>query len=196
MNLLVINQGSGSRVPRQFLSWWINQLSKDLVKALARSRSKKNVQKIKGKELVLVFLSQAEAKKLNKTYRGKNYVTDVLSFAPSDDECVGDLAISLDKVRLQAREHHLHVWEELGYVVIHGVLHLLGYDHETNDADAKVMFALQDRLFEELCHRYERGKQNELGNRINRSKATHTRPRRKIPRTSGVSLTSLKKKDA
>jgi probable rRNA maturation factor len=53
-------------------------------------------------------------------------------------------------LKRQAREHKLSFQHELGYMVLHGILHLLGYDHETSEADAEKMFAIQDEVFEKL----------------------------------------------
>jgi probable rRNA maturation factor len=60
------------------------------------------------------------------------------------------LAIAPEVIKRQAKEHGLLFREELGYMVLHGFLHLLGYDHETSERDARVMFKLQDQLFEEI----------------------------------------------
>jgi probable rRNA maturation factor len=56
----------------------------------------------------------------------------------------------MDVIAVQAREHGLLVREELGYMIIHGFLHLLGYDHEKSPGAAEKMFNIQDQLFEKL----------------------------------------------
>lgn len=68
-------------------------------------------------------------KRLNKLYRGKNYATDILSFAPKEGT-LGELVLCLPTIRSQARRNGLGTKEELGYMLVHGVLPLLGYDHE------------------------------------------------------------------
>ena len=89
------------------------------------------------KALDIIFLKAPEAKKLNKKFRNKNYATDILSFA-GDQELFGELVICPQVLEKQAKEHGHSFRAELGYMLIHGVLHLLGYDHE-NPADAEVM---------------------------------------------------------
>ncbi len=106
--------------------------------------------KYRGRELVIAFLDQGPAKKLNQKYRGKNYATDVLSFGSEDPSQLGELVICPQVIVRQAKEHGLANRHELGYMVLHGILHLLGYDHETSERDAKRMFALQDKIFERL----------------------------------------------
>jgi probable rRNA maturation factor len=142
MQLQIINQ-SRRPVPQRFLQAW--------VRAMSRLAARKiNPKRYREKELVLVFVGAREQRKLNKTYRGKDYATDVLSFESLEPGSLGELVICPEVISRQAKEHGLLVREELGYMVLHGFLHLLGYDHETSERDAKKMFKLQDELFEEL----------------------------------------------
>lgn len=98
----------------------------------------------------LVFVSDAEIKKLNARHRAKNEPTDVLSFSflegddwPSDG-CIGEIIISVDTLRKQAKaqKHALH--EEARVLFVHGLLHVLGYDHE-KPSDLKAMLALEQK---------------------------------------------------
>lgn len=141
----VLSHGS-LRKPTSFVKWWCEQLTQELPQ---------KHRKVVSLTLTVYFVSEKEGRRLNSGYRKKDYVTDVLSFDPVEEGSLGELAISLDQVKRQAKDHHLHVWEELGYVLTHGVLHLLGYDHELNEVDAKKMFRIQDRIFNVLCNRYE-----------------------------------------
>ncbi|MCB0363567.1 MAG: rRNA maturation RNase YbeY [Bdellovibrionales bacterium] len=102
------------------------------------------------KEVVIVFLSSEEAQRLNREFRHKDYATDVLSFSSGDPSCLGEIVISLDKIRQQAKQHRMGVKEELSYLVLHGLLHLLGFDHERSEAEAKSMFRLQDSIWEKF----------------------------------------------
>lgn len=131
-----------ARIPRQFLTLWLDSLIQFLP---IRDR-----QKLRGKEITLVFLSRTEAKKVNFQFRRKNYATDVLSFA-GQGEILGDLVLCPEVLKAQAKEHGLSFEAELGYMVLHGVLHLLGYDHEDSEAAARRMFRLQDQIFAKLC---------------------------------------------
>ena len=78
-------------------------------------------------------------RKLNKQYRHKNRPTDVLSFPLADERCptlLGDVVISIDTARRQARQRKRAFADELRALLIHGILHLLGYDHEVSDSEA------------------------------------------------------------
>lgn len=89
---------------------------------------------------------------LNKTYRNIDKETDVISFALEDDKKViskvrvlGDIYISIDKAESQANEYEHSLKRELSFLTIHGMLHLLGYDH-MNSEDEKKMFSLQEEI--------------------------------------------------
>ncbi|MEJ5284623.1 MAG: rRNA maturation RNase YbeY [Brevinematia bacterium] len=95
----------------------------------------------------------------NKTYRGKSKPTDVLSFSfieakeedfPIDIKELGDIIISIETMKKQAKEFETTEEEELARLTIHGVLHLLGFDHEKSEEDERVMFEIQDRYLEEF----------------------------------------------
>ncbi len=143
MELLIVNQ-SKTAVPRKFLTLWVGKLSKELRKrkVLTKEQSKR--------ELTLVFLDKKPAKKLNLEFRGKDYATDVLSFDSLEPSSFGELILCPDVLKKQSKEHKMTYQLELGYMVLHGVLHLLGYDHEASATDAEEMFKIQDRVFEAL----------------------------------------------
>ena len=143
MILQILNQ-SKQRVPRQFLEQWLSACEKELVK-------KKVLQaKDLKKELVLVFLAKKPAQALNLEYRGKNYATDVLSFDSVDPDSLGELILCPEVLKKQALEHGLSYQLERGYMVLHGLLHLKGFDHERSEAEARQMFAIQDSIFDKL----------------------------------------------
>jgi len=76
---------------------------------------------------------------LNRQYRHKDRSTDVLSFPLADERCptlLGDVVISVDTARRQARQRKRAFADELRVLLIHGILHLLGYDHEVSDSEA------------------------------------------------------------
>ena len=93
--------------------------------------------------------------KINKEYRGIDRPTDVISFALEDDKQIdlpdlrvlGDIYISYDKVISQAKEYGHSNKRELCFLAVHGLLHLLGYDHMTKDDEIK-MFGLQKELLD------------------------------------------------
>jgi probable rRNA maturation factor len=108
-------------------------------------------------ELSLLLTDDAEIRRLNKTYRNLDHATDVLSF-PQDEDAVnesgdtllGDVVISVETAARQAEEHHLSFNEELILLAIHGILHLLGYDHERSPQDARIMKDKTQVIFENL----------------------------------------------
>lgn len=109
----------------------------------------------KERELTVVFLDPAPAKKLNHTYRKKNYATDILSFEGATPMELGELVICPQVLQMQAKEHHHGFRAELAYMLIHGVLHLLGHDHERSHKEAQKMFQIQDQLFDRLRNQFD-----------------------------------------
>lgn len=89
-------------------------------------------------EMELLLTDNAEIQELNRTYRGKDRPTDVLSFGLEDDTNLGQLVISVERTEEQAKEVGNTFEEELRFLFAHGTMHLLGYDHEV-PADEKIM---------------------------------------------------------
>ena len=87
-------------------------------------------------------MSDREIRRLNATYRRQDRTTDVLSFLDEDDD-LGDVAISVPAARRQAAEGRHGVERELRILMLHGLLHCLGHDHETDDG---TMERLERRL--------------------------------------------------
>jgi probable rRNA maturation factor len=96
-------------------------------------------------ELSLSLVRDAEIRRLNRAYRGKDRPTDVLSFSLREGEfadvarALGDVVISLESARRQGRENGVTLGEEVTRLLVHGILHLVGYDHETSAADERRM---------------------------------------------------------
>jgi probable rRNA maturation factor len=94
------------------------------------------------RDATIVFVSDAAIRKLNRQFRGKDYATDVLSF-PSQPESfetgtetnLGEIVISLDRAQAQAKENGLSLVNEVEQLILHGLLHLCGHDHETDDGE-------------------------------------------------------------
>jgi probable rRNA maturation factor len=86
----------------------------------------------RGRRITCLITNDRELRRLNRLFRGKDYATDVLSF-PDDDG--GDIAISLDRAIAQARQHRHRVADEIRILMLHGVLHLSGMDHETDSGE-------------------------------------------------------------
>ena len=115
-------------------------------------------------EMSLTFVLNPEIRELNRDYRGIDRATDVISFAIEDDDDLtnlpaeiraerpvelGDLVISIEKVAEQALFLNHSADRELGYLLVHGFLHLNGYDHE-EPADEEKMFTLQEEILDGL----------------------------------------------
>lgn len=147
MKYNLLNHSSIS-MPRSFVQSWLNALEKELIREKIVSKAIKK--KSKEIELTVVFIDSANMRKLNREFRKRDYATDVLSFESHERQSLGELAICPQVLKKQAKEHGLSFKEELGYMLIHGVLHLLGYDHEKSPKEAKVMFTLQDAIFDRL----------------------------------------------
>ena len=90
-------------------------------------------------ELSILLVSDAEMQRLNRRWRGKDRPTDVLSFPQEADGLLGDVVISVDTARRQAAEQRTTLGREADRLLIHGLLHLLGYDHERSAAEARRM---------------------------------------------------------
>jgi probable rRNA maturation factor len=98
----------------------------------------------------IAFISDRAIRDLNRRFRGRNSATDVLSFPNERDAFenqsevnLGDVLISIERAEAQAAEHGLEFDEEVAQLILHGLLHLCGYDHETDEGE---MNALELRL--------------------------------------------------
>jgi probable rRNA maturation factor len=111
-------------------------------------------------ELTVLVTDDARVHGLNRDYRGVDSPTDVLSFgddgdagfvlAPGQPRYLGDIAISFERVVAQAADYGHSVQRELAYLAAHGTLHLLGYDHEEDPAEAAAMRAREEAAMAEL----------------------------------------------
>ncbi|MEN3779936.1 rRNA maturation RNase YbeY [Priestia megaterium] len=112
-------------------------------------------------EVSVTFVDNDRIQEINHQYRHKNQPTDVISFAleeMGEDEmqiigdemprALGDIVISIPKAHEQAEEYNHSFMRELGFLTVHGFLHLLGYDHETSE-DEKEMFTRQKDILEQ-----------------------------------------------
>ena len=101
------------------------------------------------------FVTPSDMKRINRAYRGKNKVTDVLSFCLSDNSVKGvrviegELLFSYNKAKEQALDRGHSTRDEITFLLVHGLLHIIGYDHEKTK-DAKKMFALQTQVLKKL----------------------------------------------
>jgi probable rRNA maturation factor len=120
---------------------------------------KENIEE--GTELSVTFVDNRRIQEINKEYRNKDAATDVISFAMEEmgeDEMkiigadiprvLGDIIISIERTKEQADEYGHSFDRELGFLALHGFLHLLGFDHMT-ESDEKVMFTKQKEILDE-----------------------------------------------
>jgi len=102
--------------------------------------------------MTLRIVDEAEGRELNRSYRGKDYATNVLTFVYDDEKLLmGDVVICAPVVSKEADAQHKDPLAHYAHLSIHAALHLQGYDHEDN-ADAAAMEALETRLMLKLCY--------------------------------------------
>ena len=105
------------------------------------------------KELSLILVDLDEITRINREYRNKDYATDVISFEDEEDEeYLGDIFISIDKAIEQAKEYGHSIEREFAFLLVHGVLHLHGYDHIEYEEEQE-MFKLQKEILERLNYK-------------------------------------------
>ncbi|MGG0187360.1 rRNA maturation RNase YbeY [Bacillus rhizoplanae] len=113
-----------------------------------------------GAELSITFVNNERIQEINREYRDKDQPTDVISFAMEDmgegeleivgvdmPRMLGDIIISIPRTKEQAEEYGHSFERELGFLAVHGFLHLLGYDHMTEEEE-KVMFGRQKEILD------------------------------------------------
>lgn len=130
-------------------SEWLTQIDKLLTFAKEQEQIDSDA------ELSVTFVDKTEIQEINKMYRDKDKVTDVISFALEEDEpeiigldvprVLGDIIICTDVAQEQADSYGHSFERELGFLALHGFLHLLGYDH-IDEQDEKEMFGRQDQI--------------------------------------------------
>jgi probable rRNA maturation factor len=100
-----------------------------------------SVEEAQRKPAAIAFVSDRKMRQLNKEFRGKDKTTDVLSFPFEADEFdtgedfLGDIVISLEQAARQSAENGFDLATEIKQLILHGILHLCGYDHETDDGE-------------------------------------------------------------
>ena len=112
---------------------------------------------IKNAYFSIIFIDDEKMHRMNLEYRGIDRTTDVLSFALEDNDNIiseirnlGDVFISIPKMISQANEYEHSEKRELSFLSVHGLLHLLGYDHTRSEEEEKIQFGLQDEILNDL----------------------------------------------
>lgn len=135
---------------------WVRTKRKGLpvrwVKSLANRLL--DIQGLEGMGISLYFTDDAEIRDLNRTYRGKDKPTDVLSFIldePVEDyRLLGEIIISVDTAKRQAKELGHSFRDEIKRLIVHGFVHLLGYDHELGGEEERKFKELEEKLLNSL----------------------------------------------
>jgi probable rRNA maturation factor len=97
----------------------------------------------------VAFISPEDMRELNRTLRGKDCMTDVLSFELNDESLKGEVLISYEQAKRQAKEVGHSVRKEVIFLLVHGILHVFGYDHE-KESDKTKMFPIQEQILKKL----------------------------------------------
>ena len=120
-------------------------------------------EKLENTSFNVIIVDNNYIHELNKTYRNIDRETDVITFAlededtiinPSEERVLGDIYISIDKAREQAKEYNHSLLRELSFLAVHGFYHLLGYDHQTKEEES-IMFQKQEEVLESYGIRRE-----------------------------------------
>lgn len=119
----------------------VSEMSTVLTSIFDKIKQEKNMQ--------LIIVDLKYIKHLNNSYRMINKVTDVLSFINDlDEDSLGDVFISIEQARKQALEYNHSFEREIGFLAVHGYLHLIGYEH-ANEEDENKMIIEQERILKE-----------------------------------------------
>lgn len=142
MSVEVVSRNSGKRVSARKLK----SAARRILQILDQDRA----------ELSLALVDNREIQELNARYRKKDEATDVLSFPSGKQfstaiEILGDVIISVEQAEKQARKRRKPLEQEIENLLIHGILHLLGYDHERSKKDAKIMRGMEKKVSRALC---------------------------------------------
>jgi len=132
------------------------KIGKKMIKTIASTAA--DMLELKNASISIIVSNDQYIRKINREFRGHDEPTDVISFSnrenpfPSiDDTCeeIGDIYISLDRADRQSHEYRVTLQDEVKRLIVHGILHLVGYDHERSDEDEEIMLRKED----EFCRR-------------------------------------------
>ncbi len=135
----------------------IKDLESGILKAVHATFSRVKLEEDRPILVSLAFSDDAEVHRLNKTFRGKDKSTNVLSFPAGQDEwapqdgplSLGDVILAYETVAKEAQEQGLDLQDHIYHLVIHGILHILGFDHE-DDEEAEVMEGLEREILSSM----------------------------------------------
>jgi probable rRNA maturation factor len=114
--------------------------------------------KLSHPEISILLLDDPQIRELNRAYLCRDYPTDVLSFPMSggpfpavQEQLLGDVVISVETALRQAQKRQAQLYEELAFLLIHGILHLIGYDHEQGGSEQRRMRRRERQLLKQLA---------------------------------------------
>ena len=132
---------------RKLRKEWLKSRAEAILKAL----------QIEGAELSILITHDDHIRELNRAYRGKDRATDVLSFPNGDKVAdkllLGDVVISVDTASRQAEELGVTLEEEVERLLVHGIVHLLGYDHELGEREREEFERIEGMVLSEIRKR-------------------------------------------
>lgn len=123
------------------LQQYVEQVKTAVSAALSKCEAEEN------SSVNLLFCDDARITRLNSAFRGKNNPTDCLSFPSGESNNLGDIAVNVNRAFKQAKQYAHSPLRELCFLAVHSTLHLMGYDHEPDEAE---MFALQEEILNEI----------------------------------------------
>ena len=140
ISITIVNHSKQRVVSSVFLKQWIRQVFKEL--------KKRNIIKHPHNgRLTVAFVTEPEIKRLNQAFRNQKKATDILSFHSNDSGEFGELALCPPYIHQKWVKSSFPLRECMAYLILHGILHILGFEHEKNKAKAKEMYHLQDSIF-------------------------------------------------
>jgi probable rRNA maturation factor len=141
------------RLPREVSVNFIQKITAQILHSIGKKEAV---------EIDISVINDVEMKRLNKQYRGQNKTTDVLSFSYLENadqflkflseekvSLLGEVVISIEQIHRQAKEKRCSVKDEFTLMLVHGILHLVGYDHITKRKEAE-MFELQQKIMNQI----------------------------------------------
>ena len=133
---------SKRKMPKSFLSLWIESLKREF-----RVHGLRKWALIQEKDLSLVFLDEPAMLLLNSTFRKKKKATDVLSFPGPNPDFFGEVVLCPHVIVKRKSKAFKNLSEEYAYLILHALLHLMGFSHERSKKKEQEMFTLQDKIF-------------------------------------------------
>lgn len=133
------------------------EVTRQKIKKIAAAAADRLV--LNSARITIIITDDAYIRTINKEYRSIDRPTDVISFANRDNpfpdidasqEEIGDIYLSIEQAERQSHEYRVSLTDEMKRLIIHGILHLVGYDHERSDEDEEVMLQKEDELWKSI----------------------------------------------